>query len=253
MHVMEIRVALLPVLAGDVQDAVCIVIDALRATSAIAVLFARNCPRVYVAAGHEAAIRFARENRLLLCGETGGRKPEGFDFGNSPVEFLTQDFQGRPVVLSTTNGTYALSQVRQARHVFAGAPLNRTAVAQAAWTAAQQAEADIVIVCSGTDGDFTLEDATSAGLFVEALIAQATPWELPLLDDAAVACKRLWQQDPQLLRSWLEGRHAQHLAEIGFGEDVAYCAQLDRLSVVPELVRDSSAELPTAPIFLVPA
>lgn len=253
MRTMEIRVALLPALVGNIRNAVCIVIDALRATSTIAVLFARNCPRVYVAEGHEAAIRFARENHLLLCGETEGRKPEGFDFGNSPVEFLSQDFQGQPVVLSTTNGTRALAQVRQARRVFAGAPLNRTAVAQAAWAAAQQAGGDIVIVCSGTDGNFTLEDATSAGLFVEALIAQATPWELPRLDDAAVACKRLWQQDPQLLRSWLEGRHAQHLAEIGFGEDVAYCAQLDPLSVIPELAKDPTTQLPKAPIFLVPA
>lgn len=216
----------------------------------MAVLFARGCPRVYVAAGHEKARRFAREAGFLLCGETDGRKPEGFDFGNSPLELLEQDLSDRPVVLSTTNGTRALAQVASAKRVFAGAALNRAAVVQAVWDAALQEEADIVVVCSGTDGRFTLEDATTAGLYVEALVAQAGPWQMPQLDDAAMACRRLWQQDSSLLRSWMEGRHAQHLAEIGFGEDVAYCAQVDTFFVAPELARDPSTNLP-APFFLI--
>src|SRR5262245_24374769 len=101
---MQVRVALLPQLAGEVSGAVCIVVDVLRATTVIATLFERGCPRVYVAASHETARVFARANGYVLCGETDGYKVEEFDFGNSPTEFAAHDFTGRPVVLSTTNG-----------------------------------------------------------------------------------------------------------------------------------------------------
>lgn len=248
---MRIHAALMPSLAGDVTDAVCVVIDVLRATTVVATLFARDCPRVYVAASHEMARTFARENGFVLCGEAGGQKVEGFDYGNSPVEFASLDFTGRPVVLSTTNGTKATAAVARARRVFLGAAVNCAAVAKAAWAAARAADADVVLVCSGTDNEFTLEDATVAGLYVEALTAQAGAWEMPELADSAIACRRLWQSEPNLLRGWMEGAHACRLGDIGFGEDVGYSAARDTLTSVPTLVTHDDLETVMAPVLLV--
>jgi 2-phosphosulfolactate phosphatase len=248
---MQVRAALLPELAGEVRGAVCVVVDVLRATTVIATLFARGCPRVYVAASHEAARSFARERGFALCGETGGYKVPDFDYGNSPVEFAAMDFTERPVVLSTTNGTKATVAVAEARKVFLGAAVNRMAVAKAAWRAAQETESDIVVICSGTGNQFTLEDATVAGLYVEALTAQAGAWEMPEQADSAIAARRLWQTEPNLLRGWMEGLHARMLAEHGFGDDLGYCAQIDTLSHVPTLVSEADAETVTAPVLLV--
>jgi 2-phosphosulfolactate phosphatase len=233
---MQIRVALMPQLAGDVADAVCVVIDVLRATTCVATLFARACPRVYVAAGHDTARAFARQHGYALCGETEGYKVPDFDYGNSPVEFAALDFTDHPVVLSTTNGTKATAVVANARRVFLGAAINRMAVAQAAWRAAVALDSDIVLVCSGTNDEFTLEDATVAGLYVEALAAQADPRTIPDQADSAIAARRLWQTEPNLLRGWMEGVHARTLADRGFGEDVGYCAAIDRLDHVPTLI-----------------
>jgi 2-phosphosulfolactate phosphatase len=248
---MELRVALLPQLAGDVTNAVCVVVDVLRATTVIATLFERGCPRVYVAAAHETAREFARAHGYLLCGESGGYKAPGFDYGNSPVEFAEIDFTDRPVVLSTTNGTKATAMVAGATRVFLGAAINRMAVARAAWAAAREQEADIVVVCSGTDDRYTLEDATVAGLYVEAITAQAGAWEMPTVDDAAITARRLWQNEPNLLRGWMEGVHARTLADRGFGEDVGYCAAIDRLANVPTLTSAEAAGSVPAPVILV--
>lgn len=248
---MQIRVAFLPVLAGEVSEAVCIVVDVLRATTVIATLFARGCPRVYVAASHETARRFARERSMLLCGETGGLKVPDFDYGNSPVEFASLDLTGQPVVLSTANGTKALAAVSSARRVLVGAAVNRLAVAQAAWKAARENESDICIVCSGTETEFTLEDATVAGMLVEAITAQAGVWEMPEQADSAVAARRLWQSEPNLLRSWMECRHAVNLAENDFGDDLAYCASLDTVRAAPILVSEEEAESVSAPVLLI--
>ena len=248
---MEIRVALMPELAGNVADAVCVVIDALRATTVIPTLFDRNCPRVYVAASHETARTFARAKGYTLCGETEGYRVPDFDYGNSPVEFAALDFTDKPVVLSTTNGTKATARVADAQTVFLGAAINRMATAKAAWNAALESGSDIVLVCSGTRDQFTLEDATVAGLYVEAIAAQAGQWEAPRQADSAIAARRLWQSEPNLLRGLMEGYHAQTLAERGFGADVGYCVKIDELDIVPTLVREADAETVFAPVILI--
>ncbi len=248
---MQIRTALLPQLAGDVSEAVCIVIDVLRATTVIATLFEKQCPRVYVAAAHETARAFARAQGYVLCGETEGYKAPGFDYGNSPVEFAQLEFANRPVVLSTTNGTKATAMVANARRVYLGAAINRMAVARAAWQTARETGSDIVLVCSGTNDQFTLEDATVAGLYVEALAGQAGAWEAPVQADSSIAARRLWQTEPNLLRGWMEGVHAQTLANRGFGEDVGYCARIDALAHVPTLVPEAEAASVACPVVLV--
>lgn len=248
---MQIRTALLPALAGDVSNAVCVVINVLRATTVIATLFKQHCPCVYVAASHETAREFAHANAYVLCGETGGYKVEGFDYGNSPVEFAGLDFTDRPVVLSTTNGTKATAAVAGARRVYLGAAINREAVAAAAWRKAQETDSDIVLVCSGTDDQFTLEDATVAGMYVEALVAQGTAWSVPALSDSAIAARRLWENEPNLLRGWMEGVHARTLGDRGFGEDIAYCASIDTLPFVPTLVAEEEADMVASPVVLV--
>lgn len=250
-HIPDLRVAFLPELSGNVANAVCIVIDALRATTVVATLFERNCPCVYVAPSHGLAEGFARANGCVLCGETGGVRAEGFDYGNSPSEFSRLDFSGRPVVLSTSNGTKAIAAVANAKRVYLGSALNCAAVARATWESAKAASADIVIVCSGTNGDFTLEDATAAGLYVEALVALGTAWDSPVLADSAIAARRLWQGEPNLLRGWMEGKHAQRLGDIGFGEDVGFCAAIDNSQTVPTLVSEEERESVAHPVILV--
>src|SRR5579871_2517739 len=247
---MQIHVALMPILAGDVSEAVCVVVDVLRATSVIATLFDRGCPRVYVAGSHETARTFSRVHGYTLCGETGGYKVADFDYGNSPTEFAVLDFTGRPVVLSTTNGTRATLAVAGARKVFLGAALNRRAVAETAWHEARETDSDLVIVCSGTDDRFTLEDAMVAGGYVEALTAQAGAWEMPQQADSAIAARRLWQTEPNLLRGWMEGYHAQTLAERGFGDDLGTCAAIDVLPHVPTLVTEAEVATVAAPVLI---
>src|SRR5918912_2994581 len=82
----HIYVALLPSLYEHPEQSVCVVVDALRATSAIATLFARGVEEIAVTASVEEglALRAERLPDSLLCGEAGGLPPEGFDYGNSP-------------------------------------------------------------------------------------------------------------------------------------------------------------------------
>lgn len=196
---------------------VCIIVDVLRASSTIVTLLERGCERVVIAED----VRHARKlhERLpdhLLCGEVGGLPPEGFDYGNSPVEFSRLDLAGKSVILATTNGTRALADcAREASAVLVGCLLNRRAVAQTARTLAEESGADITIVCAGDAGSSD-EDLAAARVIVDAVHRGA---------DSELDAERKAR----------ESRHAAELRTIGLGEDVEFCARLDVSEVVPIL------------------
>ena len=65
-----------------------IVIDVIRATTTLAVVFDQGAARVFAAGTVEQAREAAQEfPGRLLCGERNVQPLPGFDYGNSPVQF----------------------------------------------------------------------------------------------------------------------------------------------------------------------
>lgn len=201
----------------DASRSVCIVVDVLRASSSIVTLLERGCERVVAAADIADARRL--KQRLpshLLCGEADGLPPDGFDYGNSPVEFSRLDLAGKSIILATTNGTRVIADCAdEASAVLVGCLLNRKAVAQAAVLLAKKLGADIAVVCAGDAGS-SGEDLAAARAIVDVVRGSAA-----LEFDAG--------------REVLESRHAEELRAIGLGDDVEFCARLDVSEVVPVL------------------
>jgi 2-phosphosulfolactate phosphatase len=236
----RIDVAFLPRDLPNPDTSVCIVIDALRASSSIATVFGRGVAMVAVAGTiDEARLLHQDLPDSLLCGEVGGLPPDGFDLGNSPVEFEGIDLHGRTLVLATSNGTRALAALDTAPAVFVGSLLNHTACTNAALSAmATFDEIDtLTVVCSGTElgTTFSLEDTVVAGAFVAQI--QATAGEgASELTDRATAALRLWHtyaSDPK--QAFLDATHGRYLADIGMSDDLDACAQIDRYAVAPRL------------------
>lgn len=232
---MRIDVALLPGEIEQPAERVCIVIDALRATSTLAVLFGRGVARVLVSGTIEAA-RTLKEAvpAALLCGEARGLPPAGFDHGNSPVEFAALPLTGREVILATSNGTRALTALAGARAVFTGSLLNLNACMRAAVYVASTEIADITVVCAGNHlgTRFSLEDTAVAGAFVAALREERPD---ATLGDGAVTALRLWRSYATPGEPFAEAEHGRLLVEIGLGADIDACAQIDRYAVAPRL------------------
>jgi 2-phosphosulfolactate phosphatase len=239
----RIDVALLPALLDRVAGSVCVVVDALRATSTIVTLLARGAEEVAVAATVEEAraLRAGPMRDRLLCGEVGGLPPEGFDYGNSPAEFSGLDLRGRRVLLATSNGTRALIRAAEAPVVFAGSLLNAGATARAATAAARRQGLDIVFLCAGTElgRAFSLEDAGVCGALVEAVVRDGLGLggrEEARLTDGAAAAYRVWRSYPGARLLFGEASHGQALARLGLAADLDFCARRDLYDVVPRLV-----------------
>jgi len=234
---MDIDVAFLPRDVLEPDTSVCIVIDALRATSTIATVLARGARQVVVAGTIDEARRLkAAMPDALLCGEVGGLPPEGFDHGNSPVEFEGLELADRQLILATSNGTRALSGLRAARAVFTGSLLNLTACARLTALVAT-AQGSLTVVCSGTElgTKFSLEDTVVAGAFVERTMTAAEGGRT-VLSDGATAALRLWRGYADRPRAAFdEAAHGRALAGIGMAADLDRGAEIDRYGVVPRL------------------
>ncbi|MET0399719.1 MAG: 2-phosphosulfolactate phosphatase [Longimicrobiaceae bacterium] len=231
---MRLDVFLTPgeVAAADTADRVVAVIDVLRATSSIVEAIGAGAKAIYPVGSIEEALRLANtlgRDQVLLCGERKCLPIEGFDLGNSPAEFTAERVGGKTLVMSTTNGTTAMALAAGASRVLIAAPLNLSAVVEEL----ARSEGEPVLVCSGRERHFGLEDAVFAGEVASRLMA-ARPGEWELNDGAraALALSERFQLDEALLASTVAGRN---LAAAGLAEDLAFCAQIDRLAVVPVL------------------
>jgi 2-phosphosulfolactate phosphatase len=199
-----------------------IVVDVLRATSTITQALATGYERVYCCGEIDQAL--ALKERLggaLLGGERNAVRIEGFDVGASPREFLGEP-RATTVIFSTTNGTRAiLETAARSDHVLLGSLLNLDAVA----AAARELGEEVTIVCAGFQGQFAIDDAYCAGRIVQLLDAEQS--------DAAKAAEAI-------ARAWPDahdGLLARTYGPPGLEDDIAFCAQVSILDVVPRLSR----------------
>ncbi len=239
----RLRVHFLPQFVAEAEMAggTVVVVDLLRASTTICQALASGAreivPFVEVELAAQAASDYGRD-KVLLGGERGGARIEGFDLGNSPVEYTSEVVFNRTILFTTTNGTRALDHARRADQVVLGAMVNLSAV-----VAFLQQIPQVHILCAGTRGQVTREDILAAGAIVHNLLAlKGVRWELSeeakqaqvawggVLNAARVASR---SPSSQLAIELQETPGGRNLIAIGQDDDLAECAQIDRFEIVP--------------------
>lgn len=207
---------------------VVVVIDVLRATSVMATALANGATKVKTVQAPQQALTLKTQNtNLLLAGERNAIKLAGFDFGNSPLEMHRELIEGKEIILCTSNGTQAVASSHRAKRVFTAAFVNMKAVVDQLVLL----EEDITIICSGTNGQFSLDDCLAAGVLVNRL----TSTKDYKLSDSAQSMSLAIKDENTLHESLKDCYHLKLLKFKGFQEDVDYCLTLDSLKVVPQL------------------
>lgn len=213
----------------DLAPQTVVVVDILRATSSMVTAFAHGVAKIKPVA-HPDACRALRRAGYLTAGERNGVTIEDFDLGNSPVDYQQGTLRGKPLVMTTTNGTQAIEQSRTARRLVIGAFLNLRAVADYL----VEQDHDVLVVCAGWKGHVNLEDTLFAGALINRLEAH-----FQVASDAALAASVLYQAAQSDLTEFLsQSSHAQRLVRLNIQRDIAFCLQVDRYEVVPWLKGD---------------
>jgi 2-phosphosulfolactate phosphatase len=222
-----------------------VVIDVLRATTTIIHALEAGAREVVPCLEIEDAQALAakmQEGEYVLGGERGGLPIPGFHLGNTPTDYTPQSVGGKTVIFTTTNGTRAMMQCRQAARVFLGAFVNAAAVVERL-----AGQGQVHLLCSGSGGEETRDDVLLAGLLVTRLLRRGAAKD-PLNSHAAAA-RDDWTAAfpslpaagdgpiaPESLSAELrKGRAGQRLVRIGLQADILTASQIDRFRSVPKM------------------
>ncbi|WP_326314764.1 2-phosphosulfolactate phosphatase [Halobacillus sp. HZG1] len=152
------------ILPEELRGKVVVVFDVLFATSTITAAIADGATSVIPVFSPDEARKKAEQfnGPFVMAGEDKGRRIEGFE---PPLRtYLKSIIKDKHLILTTTNGTIALHQSRQASSLYASSLLNNPAMAT--HMAEHHREDDVVLVCAGSSGKFTVEDFYGVGSLV---------------------------------------------------------------------------------------
>lgn len=229
---MKINVLLSPLFADDLYftGKTTIVIDALRATTTIITALSNGAREIIPVGSIEFAMKVSGDafgGQTLLGGERNTKKIEGFNLGNSPLEYTRETIAGKSVILFTTNGSKAIVKAKYSELLLICAFTNIPTVAKYLFSLNK----DVEILCSGRNNNFSLEDSVCAGKLISEIRKLNKKIELT---DPAKACfilSELYSKNiPKMMN---ECEHGKLLMDNGFQEDLNYCSQVGIIDSIP--------------------
>ena len=209
-----------------------VVIDVLRATSAICTALENGVEKIKPVASVEEARNWMSKG-FIAAAERNGEIVDGFELGNSPIAYIgrAKEFEGQTIVLTTTNGTKAIDIAKDKNTVVIGALNNLDALT--AWLV--QRNEDVLILASGWKDKFNLEDTICAGAIADVLIDSGN---FIADEDSTVASKFLYRSARDNMFAFLKASsHRRRLRRLNLNEDVKYCLTPNNLTTIP-ILRD---------------
>jgi 2-phosphosulfolactate phosphatase len=205
-----------------------VVIDVLRATSAICAGIANGVKSIIPVDSIEKALEYKKKG-YLVGAERKGQIVEGFDFGNSPYSFMDSKFIGKEIVLTTTNGTKSIQISKESGTIVIGALVNLEALTN--WLLKQNL--NVLCLCSGWQDKFNLEDSICAGAIAEILISSGKYYSE---EDSTICVKHLYNASKKSSFSFLKASsHRKRLRNLNLNKDIKYCLTPNQLDVIPIL------------------
>ena len=220
------------------KDSIVVVIDILRATSAICTAFEFGAEKIIPVATVEEAWTY-KQNGFLAGAERDAVMVEGFDFGNSPFSYMDKKIKGSTIVLTTTNGTQAIEAAKKAHKVVIGAFTNFSSLC--GYLISQNR--DVLLLCAGWKDKYNLEDALFAGA-VTIELAKNPVFDNGKIADSAWACRYLYEANIQnRFRFFKNASHSKRLAKLNLKKDIKYCFSLDKTKIIPVLEKGCLVKL----------
>lgn len=211
-------------------DASVIVLDIIFATTSMVAALESGVSRVVPALGLDEAERLVKEHPAgswVLAGEKHAESFPGYH-SYEPLALIGPEMAGKTLVYATTNGTVALRRAHFFPDVYIANLRNGPAVVRHLLTR-RQASADIVILCSGSRGHFSLEDFYGAGYMVHCLRQMAG--DTLNYSDAAIAAELTFEgTDPRAVL--MTSRVGRMMCDRGLAENIDYVSQLNVCELV---------------------
>jgi 2-phosphosulfolactate phosphatase len=210
--------------------AIIVVIDILRATSAMCTAFENGAESIIPVATVTEAREY-KEKGYLVAAERDGYVLDFADFGNSPFNFTPEKVAGKTIVYSTTNGTGIIKIASSAGFIIVGSFLNISALTT--WISKQ--ERPVVLFCAGWKNRFNLEDTICAGAMAERLMSTS---HYSTICDSTHAALDLWSLAKTDIPGYIEKvAQRSRLRDKQLDDCIPFCLTMDYTSKIP-VIRD---------------
>jgi len=224
----KIEVCFSPALFKEYRNpqSIAVVVDILRATSAIVTAFMNGVSRIIPVETLQEAEDFKKKG-FLVAAERDGLVQPFADFGNSPFNFTKERVKNKQIVYSTTNGTQAIHEAGDCHQVVIGAYLNFSALSD--WLISQHR--DIIILCAAWKNKFNIEDTLFAGALAESILRQP---EFYTICDSALVSIDLYQLAKNNLLGYVDKAAQRHrLRKNNLDDVIEYCHTFNLTSLIP--------------------
>lgn len=142
-----------------------VIIDVFRAFTTAAHVMANGAERIVPVGSLEEAFELRRLHPdWVLMGERGGRRVEGFDYGNSPYEVSLADFSGRTVIQTTGAGTQGVVNASGSDEILLGSFVTAGAIIRYIKKAQPRT---VSLVAMGSVGVEPSEEDESCAAYIE--------------------------------------------------------------------------------------
>lgn len=169
---MEIRLSSLVEGAKKAQGTA-IIVDVFRAFTTAAIAFDRGAKSIILVAEVEEALELRNRGvGDLIMGEVDGKRPDGFDYGNSPHEISQAEVDGKTIVQSTRAGTVGVAASTNADAIYMGSLVVAAATAEAV----RRDDPGVVsIVAMGDRGAYRSDEDEQCALYLRNLLEGRQP------------------------------------------------------------------------------
>lgn len=212
-------------------EAIVVVTDVLRASSAIVTAFINGVERIIPVGTLEEAKAY-KEKGFMVAAERDGLVRDFADFGNSPYNFTPERVAGKQIVYSTTNGTNAIHMASTGNQVLIGAYLNLSALAKYI----RKEQKDLLVLCAGWKNKFNLEDTLFAGALAQLVLEDDN---YSTICDATLGAVDLYNGARGDMMGYIS-KVAQNgrLKKNNLDDVIGYCHETDLTDLIPVLNKD---------------
>lgn len=204
-----------------------VIVDIFRATTTICAAFENGLKSLTTIADIEEA-KAIKQQGFLVAAERNVKKVDFADFGNSPFDYTMEKIAGKHLYFTTTNGTQAVERSKNASEILIGAFSNIDALKQHCIRSGK----NVLILCSGWNNKFCIEDTIFAGALAQKLLEND---DFTSKSDAVTVAISLWNIASKDLITYIRNtEHYERLVKNNLEDAVGFCLTENTTSVVPK-------------------
>lgn len=245
MQEINFQVAFMPKNISINQPQVCVLVDVLRATTAMVTMLEKGCTEIVLTTDEQKTMaekqdEYNEETTLVCSEDSDGNVSQHAHFSPSLAAIQQIAVKGKRVVLKTTNGTLAGLTLWKAgiSHILIGCLHNAKAVMDKAVKMARELKSNITIVCSGRENGqiAALDDVYTAGVLLK--YGQEATKRIhcrSVLNDSAKISHHLLNIYSHSKQALEDSGSGETMRRINCLEDILICAQENISTIAPEV------------------